>query len=91
MRRILKYELKVHCDQIIEFGGLARILCVGVQHSKAYIWADVHEDYPNEKKRFVMFNTGEEIPKELLHRTKYIGTVMLDDGCYVGHVHQIIE
>lgn len=91
MRRILKYELKVHGDQIIEFGGVARILCVGVQHNKPFLWADVDEHFlSKEKKRIVMLNTGEEIPQEWTHKTKYIGTVMLNNGNYVGHVHQII-
>lgn len=92
MRRILKYELKIHGDQIIDFGGIARILCVGVQRNKPYLWADVDEHpFKMERKRIVMFNTGEEIPCELAHKTKYIGTVMLDGGSYVGHVYQIIE
>ncbi len=92
MRRILKYELNIHCDQIIEFGGIARILCVGVQRNKPYLWADVDEHlFVKEKKRIMMFNTGEEIPRDLFHKTKYIGTIMLNDNSYVGHVYQIIE
>lgn len=88
----MKYELKIHCDQIIEFGGIARILCVGVQRNRPYLWADVDEHlFTKEKKRIMMFNTGEEIPRDLLHKTTYIGTIMLNDGSYVGHVYQIIE
>lgn len=90
MRRILKYEIKPHGGQIIEFNGQARILCVGVQDNKPYIWADVTE-HPlyKEKKQVQVFQTGEIIAPELVHRTKYIGTFFLNNGEYVGHAHQI--
>lgn len=91
MRRILKYEIKPHGGQIIEFNGQSRILCVGVQDNKPYIWADVSEKLLyKEKKEIRVFQTGEIIPPELVHKTKYIGTFFLDNGQYVGHAHQII-
>lgn len=92
MRRILKYEIKAHGEQVIEFGGLAQIRCVGVQNNTPYIWADVNEHLlQKEKKKIRVFMTGEEIPSDLIHKTKYIGTFFLNNGEYVGHVFQIIE
>lgn len=91
MRRILKFELKLHGEQVIEIEGIGTILHVNVQNGKPFVWIDVNEYlFKKEEKRIRIFHTGEEIPNELLHKTKYIGTFFLDDGCYVGHVYQII-
>ena len=91
--RMLKYLIKMHGETRIELNGIGRVLHVDVQRQLPCVWVEVTHQHPlyKETKKIRVFHTGEEIPNELLHKTKYIGTLLLDDGNYVGHVYQIIE
>ena len=92
MKRVLKYIIKMHGETIIEINGIGRILHVDVQRQQPCVWVEVIY-YPlhKETKKIRVFHTGEEITEELLHKTRYIGTFLVDDGNYVGHTYQIIE
>lgn len=95
MLTIYKYKLNVHGEQIIELPGVGRILHVGVQNNVPYVWCEVDVQTPvvrtPEKKYLHIFQTGEEIPREIINQRKYIGTFLIDGGDYVGHVYQIIR
>ena len=90
-RRILKFQIKTYGETTIEVSGIGKILHVGVQRGNPFVWVEVNEYIlQKETKRIRVFHTGEDIPEELHNKTKYIGTFLLDEGCYVGHAYQIL-
>jgi hypothetical protein len=70
----------------IEMPVGAEILCVQVQYGTAKIWALVDDPTITEKRKFRIKVTGEEFNRFDL---KYIGTVQLHDGHFVGHLFEI--
>lgn len=83
MKRIFKYQLLVTHDQTIKLPKGARVLSVGAQGNKVFLWALVDDKEEIESVPFTILGTGEVADVE--HCT-FLGTVMLYDGELVLHV-----
>lgn len=64
----------------------AEILCVHAQFNLACIYAKVEPDNPNEVRTISAYITGQVIGLN----SKYIGTVLLNEGSFVLHVFEEI-
>lgn len=82
---IWKFELKVLSDQIILMPKGAKVLCVQVQNDFICLWAICDAEALKEKRKFSIFGTGHRLEGS---DKKYIGTIQLDNGSFVGHVFE---
>jgi hypothetical protein len=84
MQTIWKYTLLP--DQTLEMPAGAQVLTVREQGATIALWAKVDTLAPTEKRRFVVFGTGHEMPGLAL---VYIGTAMLQGGALVLHAFEV--
>ena len=84
MRSIWKFELGPR-GKILDMPMAAKILKVGQQQSRIFVWAEVDKDAPEEIYQFFVFPTGVELPEDL-GELRYQDTVFLDNGL-VFHVY----
>jgi len=83
MKSIWKWKLKL--DQsvnILEMPGNAEIITVQIQFDDMpHLWAIVNIQYPLEKRKFVLYRTGQELPS---NPGVYIGTFQIyNNGVHV--------
>lgn len=83
MLRVYKYELEIVQEQRITMPSGARILHMGMQHSSAMMWAEVHWDNEPEVRTFYCHGTGHDIPED---GRKWVGTVPM--GSFVWHFYE---
>jgi hypothetical protein len=75
MKTIYKYgPITNHSDTIVQ----GRIVHVGLQLNRIYVWAEQGENLPPSKVRYV--GTG------MTYDGQYVGTVFEADGMLVWHV-----
>jgi hypothetical protein len=83
VRTVWKYPLSFGINHI-ELPVEATILHVAIQHTgQPAMWAEVDTDNSRERRHFMIFGTGDEIPES----AHYIGTVLL--GQFVWHVIEV--
>ena len=85
MKRIWKYHIGSPTDiarthQAMPQG--ARILHVGSQEGKIYIWAEFENPEPARERCFAIYSTGSFIPQN----AQYVGTTQIPP--YVWHVYE---
>lgn len=86
METIWKFPLEVADTQYIEVPRGARFLSVNTQRGTPCIWAQVDTDKPQDSVLVVIHGTGHNVKKPDM---KFVGTFMLHDGAFVGHVFVI--
>lgn len=84
MARILKHEIPAASVFTLPLHEDCIILKLAVVNEKAYIWAVEDESMPQRGVKFRMVMTGEEL--NLDHFMLYIGTFILYNGSFVGHL-----
>lgn len=95
MRTIYKYSLEVKDSQTIRIKGLVKqgvlvapseqVVHVDVQHGTPCVWCLVDDDRPDRSVRVVIHGTGHNA-NETADMMKCVGSFMLLDGQFVGHV-----
>lgn len=88
MKTIWKYQLAVTDEQLIEMPVTPKLLSVAVQNNVPCLWAVVDPKKFLKKYKIYIFGTGEPFPDNDpgFFNLKFIGTFMLLDGSFVGHV-----
>lgn len=84
-RKIHKYYLRVEDRTLVVMPKGAEILHLGVQNNEPYIWALVDPVARPIERYFRIVTTGGPV-HERIGSSKYIGTFMMYDGEFVGHV-----
>lgn len=84
MARILKHEIPAASEFTLPLYEGSKLLKLAVVNEKAYIWAVEDESMPQRGVKFRMIMTGEEINLEPY--MMYIGTFILFNGSFVGHL-----
>ena len=84
MARILKHEIPAASEFKLPLHEGSNLLKLDVVNEKVYIWAMEDESKPQRGVKFRMVMTGEEL--NLDHFMLYIGTFILYNGSFVGHL-----
>ena len=84
MRTIYKYRLNTNPQDLMPPKD-ACILKVQTQLNIPYMWMEVDTEKPVELRRFMVYETGEEIKEE---HAKYIDTYQTDNF-YMYHVYEM--
>jgi len=82
MKRIFKYELH-HAENSFDIPCIHKVLKVGVQDGKVYLWAEIDDQSRMSKKSFEAVPTGGALPD--FSFLKYAETVFL--GPLVFHIY----
>lgn len=82
--RILKYEIPIATEFVLQMHQKSRILKVAVINEKAYIWALAPKENSIIPVKFRVVMTGEEI--ELPIAYEYVDTFIISYGEFVGHL-----
>jgi len=82
MKTIHKYPVPLHGESKIAMPVHAKILHVGEQDQRIYLWAEVDPQYETEIRMFTVAGTGFHIEDHLVH----VGTVQI--GAFVWHVYE---
>jgi len=85
MRTIWKYPLKLGANTL-EMPNAAQALSVQAQDGVLYLWMLVRTEARTERRCFMVFGTGGEIPEKPL---SHIGTVLCHGGVLVCHVFEL--
>lgn len=88
MITIYKYTLSP--DILVEMPEGSQILTIAEQKNEVCMWVKVNTQKPMIHRRFVVFGTGHEIPKDVDKFLKYAGTAHGVDGSLVFHVFEVI-
>jgi hypothetical protein len=86
---VWKYEIEILGYVERELPKGARIIAVDVQYGKPCMWALVDPEARGEIRRFYLLGTGHEINDDDSERLRHLGTFMLDDGAFVGHLFEL--
>jgi len=86
MLQVWKFVLQPEIEISLPRG--AELLSVASQGNDICLWAKVNPEAEKEKRSFVAFGTGHQIPDDL--NLKFIGTAMIYDGSLVFHVFERI-
>lgn len=90
MNKIHKYPLPDYGmgEKPVKMPKKARILMVGIQKHKPFIWAIVDPKHPCISRVFVIASTGfDTIPTNYHH----IGSFIDDSIGFVGHVFEVLK
>lgn len=83
-RAIFKYPLDVTDEQTVNLPFGAKVVHVGMQNDKMYLWAEVDPKSKDDTPvTFRIFGTGHPMPEANI---QHVGTVF--DGPFVWHVYQ---
>lgn len=89
MRTIFKYMIPQTQTFTLSLPKGARILSLQLQRGIPVMWATVETDLPMEDRKFLIVETGEEIPKDLFVVSDYIGTYQMEHETLVFHLFEI--
>ncbi len=90
MKRIYKYKIKEFGDTHLTMPAKAKFLSVGVQGGYPIVYAEVDPDKFRMADTVIrVYQTGDNIPDHVSETAEFIGTFMLSDGQYVGHVYKV--
>lgn len=87
MAKIFKYELETSRIQEVIMPAFSKILCVKNQNNIPCLWAMIDTDFQLVKRKITTFLTGSDIEFDN-QRLKYIGTYLINNGSFVGHVYE---
>jgi len=87
MYSVFKYVLKPEVTLIMPEG--AEILSVGAQGEEAVMWVHVDTDKEEEKRHFMVFDTGHPLPRDKV--LEYVGTIQFMQGVSAGLVFHAFE
>jgi hypothetical protein len=85
---IRKEVLKETASQVVNLPANAEILCAQEQRGKVCIWFRCDPNAESVYRQIQMVDTGEKAPAD--SESRYLGTVMLDDGRTVVHVFEML-
>lgn len=86
MRVIHKYPIELALNFTVEMPKTAVFLSVQVQRNSPQMWMLVDPDIRLVKRRFCVVTTGQTLPDQCL---LYLGTFLLDEGSFVGHLFEL--
>ena len=90
MKRVYKYEIRIG-EQVLSLPGVGKILCVGTQNDKPHMWIEIEMDgIRTEQKHLIVMTTGATFPEDLEPYMVYVGSFMLLNGSFVGHLYEIV-
>jgi hypothetical protein len=81
---IWKYEVQIVPEFARIMPAYAEVIYVAVQDGIPYMWARVSPDEPKTERTFYVHGTGRPITEGCVH----LGSFMLHDGAYVGHLFE---
>lgn len=89
MKTIYKYPIVLSSDAtpISLYIPDGRVLCVGQQDGRIFLWAQVDTRSPDKLRTFRAFGTGDMIPDDIY--MNYVGTVHIPP--FVWHVYETFE
>ena len=87
--KIFKYELEIMDFQEIRLPRGAKILHIGGQHYRLFIWAMVDEDAETHPRWFEIIGTGHRMPERKEYDRKFLATTILPP--FVWHVFELTE
>lgn len=86
MKAVWKFTLSDNATLDMPVG--AKILSVQGQGDDICMWAFVDTEARVEKRQFVVYGTGHQIP---FHNINYIGTAQIHGGRLVFHVFEVVR
>ena len=89
MTTVYKYELPFGDTADVMMPDGARVLHVGTQGEVVFMWALVDPEAPEVLRQFYVRGTGH--PMGAAEGLEHLGTFMLMDGIFVGHVFGVRE
>lgn len=89
MKTIYKYEISKYGRREIRMPKGAKILSTQLQHGEPVIWALVDTSAPSVARNIDVHTTGSDVRDD--DTSRFIGTLLLDDGKYVIHVLDLGE
>lgn len=89
MKRILKYDIPIATTFELQLHENFQVLNLAVVNEKAYIWIMMDESKPFVSVPFRVALTGQSI--EIMPWEVYIGTFIIGNGGFVGHLFMDIE
>ncbi|KKK66100.1 hypothetical protein LCGC14_2967480 [marine sediment metagenome] len=97
MLTIWKYNLEIQNDNpiLMQWKDIYEIsmpvysefLSVGTQHNKPVMWFKVETQTDRITRKFIIVGTGRKVEPI---SAKYLGTFLLNEGYFVGHVFELI-
>lgn len=90
MKTIYKYEIPMAPGFTLDLPINAEILCVQEDQKTGdpCIWAMIDTTAHKAERFFEMFATGHEIHVDMGVERRYIGTVQVENGEFVGHLFE---
>lgn len=85
MRTIHKFEIKIG-SFCLSLEKEAKVLTVATQNGRPYMWVLRDTEKECIERRFHLFGTGDQIPKEL--ELEFLGTFLLDEDMFVFHLFE---
>lgn len=89
MKTIYKYEISKYGCRDIRMPKGAKILSTHLQHNEPVIWALVDTSEPTVSRSINVHTTGSDVGED--DTSRFIGTLLLDDGKYVVHIFDLGE
>ena len=86
MKAVYKFPLMVAKLQRIKMPKNSTILTVQIQGQRVCLWALVDIDKGLEDRFFAIFETGKQVPENIL---RYVGTFQIPEENFVGHVFEM--
>ena len=86
MRQIHKFVIPVAEKFEFSMPTGATLLGIHEQGDRACLWALVDPNAPPRKRHFRVYGTGHDILN--VHSLVFIGTFLLQEGTFVGHVFE---
>lgn len=83
MKTIYKYEIYGFNSQIINMPIDSKVLHVGAQNERIFIWVEIEDSKKCEARVFSAFGTGQELLGE---DNVFIGTVLIPP--FVWHIYE---
>ena len=87
MKTIFKYPISATHECLIDLPKGAKIISLKVQRGIPCLWAIVDTDAEIEKRKFMTYGTGHELP---VNPGTFIGTFLVNDF-FVYHVFEVIS
>jgi len=84
---IYKCEIPIEKKFTLNLPESAKVLKVDTQFGKPQMWILHNQSHTLIRRHFALITTGEEFDY-IGRKLFYIGTFMLDDGMFVGHIFE---
>lgn len=91
MNTVYKYEIPPQKEFELEIPEWAIVLNPALQDGKPIIWVLLDTEDEVVKRKFVFYETGEEIPEKQASNLMFLGTLMFTGDTIVSHLFEIAE